>query len=74
MAVAKARPKIAAKPPVPRDSPGGRPIPKAALDKIPVKNTSKKRVNLTRGGINPGDRGLATRAELSTLHAHIERL
>ena len=44
----------------------------SATDKLKVLNTSDKRICLASGIINPGEEGIATRAELGTLWAFFE--
>lgn len=44
----------------------------SATDKLKVLNTSDKKVCLTNGILNPGDEGIATRAELGTLWQFLE--
>lgn len=41
-------------------------------DKLKVQNTSNKKVCLTSGVLQPGDEGIATRAELGTLWQYLE--
>ena len=44
----------------------------SATDKLKVLNTSSKNVCLTSGILEPGDEGIATRAELGTLWQYLE--
>lgn len=44
----------------------------SATDKLTVLNTSSKQVCLTSGVLQPGDEGIATRAEFGTLWQYLE--
>ena len=51
-----------------------KPAPRKASDKVKVKNISQRTLNLRYGQIAAGETGLATLAEVSTLHEYLERI